>query len=213
MNNFDEQLLRLKQAAKTTADKDVAALLGLTKAAFSDRKKRGAFPEDKLFALASRRPELQIDANYVLHGPDAKQVAAAKAAEWIAGLPSRLRQVRGKKSVPAFAKLLGLQPDDVNDFEAGSRNPSAELLERYSTVNAEFSLLWIIKGESVQLDKPITDEEILLIRNYRVASAEGQESLRRAAAFHREFASRPQATSPSPNAEIDLVADYRGTRK
>lgn len=74
MKKFDEQLLRLKQAVKLTEDQDVAVLLGLSKAAFSDRKKRDAFPEDKLWALATRRPDLMIDPMYVLMG-DAKAAA------------------------------------------------------------------------------------------------------------------------------------------
>ena len=68
MKYFDEQLLRLKQAVKLTDDQDVAALLGMTKAAFSGRKKRGAFPEDKLFALATRRPDLHLDVLHILAG-------------------------------------------------------------------------------------------------------------------------------------------------
>lgn len=68
MREFDAQLLRLKQALGVTEDQDVATALALTKAAFSDRKRRGAFPEDKLFALQARRPELGIDATYVLTG-------------------------------------------------------------------------------------------------------------------------------------------------
>jgi hypothetical protein len=68
MNNFEKQLLRLKQALAVSADQEVAALLGLTKAAFSDRKVRDAFPEDKLLALSARRPELGLNVDYVLTG-------------------------------------------------------------------------------------------------------------------------------------------------
>lgn len=68
MRKFDEQLLRLKQVTGVTADQDVAALLGMTKAAFSDRKKRDAFPEDKVRALATRHPELHLDIEFVLTG-------------------------------------------------------------------------------------------------------------------------------------------------
>lgn len=68
MKIFDEQLLRLKQAAGMTADQDVAALLGMTKAAFFQRKSRNAFPEEKLLALSARRPELGLDVTYVMTG-------------------------------------------------------------------------------------------------------------------------------------------------
>lgn len=68
MKIFDASLLRLKQATKVTSDQEVAELLGMTKAALSDRKRRDAFPADKLRALAQQRPELGIDVDYVLTG-------------------------------------------------------------------------------------------------------------------------------------------------
>lgn len=74
--SFDLALLRLKTALGVSDDQDVASLLGLTKAAFSARKKRGAFPEDKLRALASRSPELGLDVCYVLTG---EYLSAAQA--------------------------------------------------------------------------------------------------------------------------------------
>jgi transcriptional regulator with XRE-family HTH domain len=68
MREFDQQLLRLKAVLGMTSDQEVAAALGMTKAAFSDRKKRGAFPEEKVLALATLRQDLQIDPQYVLSG-------------------------------------------------------------------------------------------------------------------------------------------------
>lgn len=77
MREFDQQLLRLKEALGMTSDQEVAAALGLTKAAFSDRKKRGAFPEEKVLALATLRQDLQIDPHYVLSGERAASNAAS----------------------------------------------------------------------------------------------------------------------------------------
>ena len=68
MREFDRQLIRLKETLGVTEDQDVANALGLSKAAFSDRKKRGAFPDDKLLALIAKRPDLGIDFDYVLLG-------------------------------------------------------------------------------------------------------------------------------------------------
>lgn len=68
MREFDHQLLRLKQALRLTEDQDVASALGMTKAAFSARKSRGVFPADKVKALAADRPDLKLDARYVLTG-------------------------------------------------------------------------------------------------------------------------------------------------
>lgn len=68
MRIFDACLLRLKQAVKATDDQEVAELLGMTKAAFSDRKRRDSFPADKVRALAQQRPDLGIDVEHVLTG-------------------------------------------------------------------------------------------------------------------------------------------------
>ena len=72
MKQFDQQLMRLKSLLGVTGDQDVAALLDMSKAAFSDRKKRDSFPEEKLRALAHRRPDLPIDVEYVLRGETAR---------------------------------------------------------------------------------------------------------------------------------------------
>lgn len=70
--DFLSALARLKEQLRVHLDKEVAAALGMTKEAFNSRKVRGSFPEDKLRLLASRRPELKLDPDYVLtgkHGP------------------------------------------------------------------------------------------------------------------------------------------------
>lgn len=68
MKIFDACLLRLKQATQLPSDQEVAELLGMTKAALSDRKRRDSFPVEKVRALAQQRPELRIDVHYVLTG-------------------------------------------------------------------------------------------------------------------------------------------------
>lgn len=65
---FDAQLRRLKAALGVREDQEAAKALGMTKAALSLRKKRNAFPRDKLVALATSRPDLGIDATYVVSG-------------------------------------------------------------------------------------------------------------------------------------------------
>ncbi len=65
---IDSQLVRLKEVLRVSEDQEVAEVLGMSKAAFSARKKRGSFPEKELRALAQQRPELGIDVEYVLTG-------------------------------------------------------------------------------------------------------------------------------------------------
>lgn len=77
-----EQFARLKQVLGAFEDKQVTEALDLSPSAYSDRKRRGAFPEDKVLALAVRRPDLQIDVHYVLTGErlTARQRAMTEAA-------------------------------------------------------------------------------------------------------------------------------------
>lgn len=64
-SSFDAALLRLKGALQVQTDKDVAALLGMSPTALNDRKRRGAFPVDKVRALALSH---HFDAEYVITG-------------------------------------------------------------------------------------------------------------------------------------------------
>lgn len=63
---FDQQLRRLKESLGLKEDQQVAAALGMTKASFSDRKRRNAFPEERVIGLKARWPDL--DVTYVLTG-------------------------------------------------------------------------------------------------------------------------------------------------
>jgi hypothetical protein len=68
MNLFSERMNRLKPILRVSKDQEVAAALGLSKTAFSERKKRDSFPELELRGLARARPELNIDVEYVITG-------------------------------------------------------------------------------------------------------------------------------------------------
>jgi hypothetical protein len=68
MENFSEILGRLKHELRVSKDQEIADFLGMSKSAFAERKRRGAFPAEKLHAAASDRPELKLDADYVLTG-------------------------------------------------------------------------------------------------------------------------------------------------
>lgn len=68
MNAFEHAVLRLKQATGAKTDKEVGTLLGLTPTAFGERKRRDAFPVEKLMALVSQRPDLKLDVRYIVTG-------------------------------------------------------------------------------------------------------------------------------------------------
>lgn len=108
MKQFDQQLMRLKSLLGVTGDQDVAALLDMSKAAFSDRKKRDSFPEEKLRALAHRRPDLPIDVEYVLRG----ETARMRYERDHPGQPASIAEVT------AYAMQEALKPDEQLLLEA-----------------------------------------------------------------------------------------------
>lgn len=91
--DFEEKLLRLKRQLKVRTDKEAAALLGMEASALNKRKMRGGtFPEAELEALASIRPDLDLDPYWVLTGVDA-QTRRARASR-IAGDEMARRELR-----------------------------------------------------------------------------------------------------------------------
>lgn len=68
MNFFEEATLRLKQQLHVTQDKQVAAVLSMTEAAWKMRKKRDNFPVKEVFALAAQKPELGLDPDWIVTG-------------------------------------------------------------------------------------------------------------------------------------------------
>lgn len=127
---YQAQLERLRAVLAVREDQDVAAALGMTKAALSARKKRGSFPEKELYALAAKRPELGIDVDYVLTGItadsrgllEASRARAQRAAD--AGLDfEQLRALsNGQGPGPTPARLQKLvtmlQSMRATEFEA-----------------------------------------------------------------------------------------------
>ncbi|SUB23908.1 helix-turn-helix domain-containing protein [Avibacterium avium] len=68
MDSFKGKLIRLKNELNVETDKEVAEYLEMTNNAFTVRKSRNSFPEKELFALKAKRPELNLDMDYILLG-------------------------------------------------------------------------------------------------------------------------------------------------
>lgn len=105
---FGGRLLRLKSELGVQSDKEVAAFLGLSDKAFSARKKRDVFPDDDVYALAAKRPDLSIDVDYVLTGRPSSDIS-----KMAAGIGERMEAIGG----------LG-DCEDVKEFI--SRNPGVD---------------------------------------------------------------------------------------
>lgn len=108
MGNFQAALLRLKEHLGLETDKEVAELLGMTVKAFTARKARDSFPEEKLRALAQRRPDLPIDVDYVLNGETARMRYQQE----------HQREPASIAELTAYAMSEALQPDEQLLLEA-----------------------------------------------------------------------------------------------
>lgn len=127
-SDFGGALVRLKEQLGVSLDTEVAAALGMSREAFNSRKVRGRFPDDKLFALMSKRPELKIDATYVLTGNrDAAPVERA-LSEQLAAFAGRLA-AQGV-DVAAASKVLADGIQQSVGVAAG-RKAHYQLLEAY----------------------------------------------------------------------------------
>lgn len=110
MGEFDAATLRLKQGLGVTLDRDAAAALGLSARAWAGRKKTGQFPRKELYELAAQRPELALDATYILTGRTQQQTAvagaAAVAAQRLALPPAPGSHSDGHQSISAEEQVL-----------------------------------------------------------------------------------------------------------
>lgn len=127
MKQFDQQLMRLKSMLGVTGDQDVAALLDMSKAAFSDRKKRDSFPEEKLRALAQRRPDLPIDVEYVLRG----ETARMRYERDHPGQPASIAEVT------AYAMREALTPDEEELLSLFRKASLAQKMEVVALLTAK----------------------------------------------------------------------------
>ena len=127
---FEEATLRLKQQLKVTEDRQAAEFLGMTGKAWTARKRRESFPEKELYALAAKRPELNLDVDYVLTGITreaharlaAQRQDLAKAADSGLSTEELFAYARAKRPGPSperkalLAQMLG--DLRVDEFES-----------------------------------------------------------------------------------------------
>lgn len=121
MTRFEGCLQRLKLALHVSTDQEVAARLGMSKAAFSARKVRGAFPEEKLRAVASLHPEWHLDVANILNGQT--------AVEHTSVTPHSLLCAAYDRSTPAGTQLLGLAAKLADQPQAAAAYGALLLVE------------------------------------------------------------------------------------
>ena len=157
MPDFKSALLRLKEQLGEQTDKAVAEILGLQEKAFNARKRRGVFPEKEVYALMAKRPDLRLDAEYILTG----KTQLTRVAEGAAA------------SLARMTALKAASPENLQSVMAASEQKNRQ---RTATKTSD-------RLESPAL----TPREAALMSDYRASSPENQEAIERvAAALARE---------------------------
>ena len=110
MESFQMKLARLKEELGVSEDQLAAKALGISKAALSDRKRRQSFPDEKVFALAHREPELKIDPTYVMTG---RRMYANQESVIADGLLAAATET-GRKEVRELAAAVVKSINDQN---------------------------------------------------------------------------------------------------
>jgi hypothetical protein len=147
---FEPVVLRLKEQLGVSTDKQVAALLGLSPTAFNDRKRRDAFPEDKLLALVATRPDLKLDVAYILTGDRAVVHAMMGAVRAAAEVVERLGGTKAQREARSDVLL-----NSVTQALRQNLTPEEQLLVgryRASSQEARDSAMRTLLGEV--LDDP-----------------------------------------------------------
>jgi hypothetical protein len=173
MNFFDEATLRLKQQLKVTEDKQAAEALGLTGNAWTMRKRRSAFPEKELRALAQQRPELGLDVEYVLTGvwlSGHERQAIDHARRFTAELPGLNDAERERLMGMADAAGVRAARDSLGAGDTAYAIPGKRRVLQPGRLRCE------------------TDGEDLLLDAYRVADDQGKAALLLAARALAAFA-------------------------
>lgn len=197
MNAFEQAALRLKQQLGMTTDKEVAEVLGMSARAWVGRKNRGSFPETELYALIAKRPDLQIDALYVLRG-QRKGELLTKAS----GMGARIREYRLAASIDqaAFAASLGVPVDQLVQIEDHGAIPGIALQKRLLALAPDMDPMWLLLGEKQRIEGDLTAKEVVLVANYRASSAEGRLAIEQLA-LH--FAGRARAQAAADDQAAD----------
>lgn len=134
MSEFNAQLGRLMLALGVSQEQEVAELLGMSKQALADRKRRDSFPNDKLKALAGDRPDLRLDVKYILTGVSDELERRLSALKNATAIASKVAEPKARAYIQTAAfemAVNALSPDEqqlVHCFRRADTKGQALLL-------------------------------------------------------------------------------------
>lgn len=193
MDFFSDSLERIKHYLRVSKDQEVAEALGMSKTAFSERKKRGSFPEKELRALAQQRPELGIDVEYVLHGR-ASPMALGTASQ--VGGRLRAERLRINWGDADMARHLGCPLADYIALEEGRRAPTATeamAIRQHDELDAD---LVLVGASTKRPSWELSADEQALLALFRAASLQAKTAA--IGALQGAAGAPPKRATPKP---------------
>ena len=132
MKKFIEITNRLKFELNLSTDKEIAELLGLSKSAFAERKKRNSFPEKELLLLAGQEG---LDAEYILTGYSEEH--NKKMTEQMEFLHKFTTSIKRQTPPEESNMEIFPEPDDAN-FIIKLNSEELRLLRYFRQANIEY---------------------------------------------------------------------------
>lgn len=132
MKKFIEITNRLKFELNLSTDKEIAELLGLSKSAFAERKKRDSFPEKELLLLAGQEG---LDAEYILTGYSEEH--NKKMTDQMEFFQKFTASMKHNTSQEVLDMEIFPEPDNAN-FVVKLNNEELRLLRYFRQANIEY---------------------------------------------------------------------------
>ncbi|MDH3000166.1 hypothetical protein A1D23_08185 [Chelonobacter oris] len=140
--SFSDIFDRLSKSVDKSAAKDIAAMLEMTPTALSERKKRNSFPEDKLHELAKRRPDLDLNVNYILTGT--RKVGEKRLVLSQVGGRIQEERIACGYELSSFAQYMNVSDEVQQNIENNDLFPEPAYL--IALAQLRFDVTYILTG-------------------------------------------------------------------
>ena len=159
---------RLKFALRITEDAALATVMGMSKEALSNRKRRDSLPKQAIDQLIVQRG---LSPDFIYDGVGSVLIEDEHGHTWQQGFTQRIAFVLSEYNMSWLVRE-GYAIKDLNKVVAGKLPPSLELL-RDMRRHLAVDLHYLFTGDVGQ--SPSAVEEVML-KLYRSANAEAQQS-------------------------------------
>jgi hypothetical protein len=201
-----ETLERLKRALRTTEDASLAAELGMSKEALSNRKRRNSLPKEAIDQLIVSKG---LSPDYVYDGAGSVFVEDEHGHTWQQGFTQRLAAELGESDI-AWLQREGHAVKAVKAVTSGKQPPPLELLRDMRRF-LKSDLNHVFTGEITEAPSIVEEAMLKLFRN---ANAEAQQATLASLVVANQkpavLSELPGATQRAGNNSIQIAGSVSG---